>query len=143
MAMKVSELARLAGVTADTVRHYTRIGLLQPRRDPDNGYQLYDADALKRLRFIQKARLLGFSLREIETIVHHQHPGTSPCPMVRGLMAQHLPRVREQITELQQQLTRMEDAMAAWEAMPDGVPDDTVICPLIDHWNNLEGPDHE
>ena len=140
--MKVSELARQACVTADTVRHYTRVGLLRPTRDPANGYQLYDGDALKQLRFIQKARLLGFTLHEVETIVHHQHRGTSPCPMVRGLMASHLPKVREQIAELKQQLTRMERAMVAWEEIPDGVPDDDAICPLIEHWNNQEEQDH-
>lgn len=141
--MKVSELAKQAGVTADTVRHYTKIGLLQPQRDPDNGYQRYDLDALKRLRFIQKARLLGFSLQEIGSIVHHRHSGASPCPMVRGLMAEHLPRVRKQIAELQQQLTRMERAMDAWEAMPDGEPDNAAICPLIAHWNNQQDRNHE
>lgn len=140
--MKVSELAKQAGVTADTVRHYTRVGLLKPGRDPDNGYQLYDGTALKHLRFIQKARLLGFNLHDIETIVHHEHSGTSPCPMVRGLMASHLPKVRDQIVELQQQLTRMERAMAAWEEMPDEMPDDDVICPLIEHWNNQEERNH-
>ncbi len=140
--MKVSELAKRAGVTADTVRHYTRVGLLKPRRDPDNGYQLYDGTALKHLRFIQKARLLGFSLHDIETIVHHEHSGTSPCPTVRGLMARYLPKVREQIAELQQQLTRMEQAMLAWEEMSDGVPDDDAICPLIEHWNSQEERDH-
>ncbi|MEH6445399.1 MAG: MerR family transcriptional regulator [Oceanospirillaceae bacterium] len=136
--MKVSELAKQAGVTADTVRHYTRIGLLKPVRNPDNGYQLYDEVALKYLRFTQKARLLGFSLNDIETIVHHQHSGKSPCPMVRDLMASQLPKVSKQIAELQQQLSRMEAAMLAWQEMPDGVPSDTAICPLIEHWNNQE-----
>lgn len=141
--MKVSELAKQAGVTADTVRHYTRIGLLKPERNPDNGYQLYDGTDLKNLRFIQKARLLGFTLHDIDTIVHHEHSGESPCPMVRGLMARQLPRVREKITELQQQLTRMEQAMLSWEEMPDGVPDKDVICPLIEHWNSQEKRDHD
>jgi DNA-binding transcriptional MerR regulator len=140
--MKVSELAKQAGVTADTVRHYTRIGLLKPERDPVNGYQHYDATALKHLRFIQKARLIGFNLQEIGLIVHHKHQGTSPCPMVRGLMAKHLPKVRDHIAELQQQLTRMEQALEAWKEMPDSAPDDDNICPLIEHWNNQEERDH-
>jgi MerR family Zn(II)-responsive transcriptional regulator of zntA len=141
--MKVSELARQAGVTANTVRHYTRIGLLKPLRNPENGYQIYDEIALKHLRFTQKARLLGFSLNDIETIVNHEHSGTSPCSMVRDLMASQLPRVFSQITELQEQLTRMERAMEAWKAMPDGVPGDASICPLIEHWNNQGDSDHD
>ena len=67
--MKVTELARTAGVTAETVRHYTRQALLKPRRDPDNGYQLFDQQDLDRLRFIQRARTLGFSLKEIADIL--------------------------------------------------------------------------
>lgn len=140
--MKVSELAKQANVTADTVRHYTKIGLLEPARNPENGYQIYDATALKHLHFIQKSRLLGFSLQDIEKIVHHEHSGSSPCPMVRGLMESRLPRVRSQIAELQQQLSRMEQAMEAWESMPDGVPDANTICPLIEHWTNCEEPDN-
>jgi DNA-binding transcriptional MerR regulator len=136
--MKVSELAQLADVTADTVRHYTRIGLLKPERDPNNRYQLYKMEDVKQLRFIQKARLLGFSLQQIATIVHHEHKGLSPCPMVRDLMSQHLPKVREQIAELQQQLQRMEQAMTSWEKMPDGVAEDNSICPLIEYWNNQQ-----
>ncbi len=81
--MKVSELARRAGVTAETVRHYTREGLLAPERDPDNGYQRYDGTDLERLRFIQRARTLGFSVAEIRQILEHADHGDSPCPLVR------------------------------------------------------------
>jgi len=136
--MKVSELAKISEVTAETVRHYTRIGLLKPERDPNNRYQLYKIEYAKLLRFIQKARLLGFSLQQIASIVHHEHKGLSPCPMVRNLMSQHLPKVREQITELQQQLQRMEQAMRNWEKMPDSIAEDNSICPLIEYWNNQQ-----
>jgi len=138
--MKVGELAKLAGVTGDTVRHYTRIGLLMPQRNPENGYQYYDDTALKHLRFAQKARLLGFSLKDIQTIVHHEHNGASPCPMVRDLMGSQFTKVVEQIKELEEQLARMERAMDAWKEMPDAVPGEQSICPLIEHWNNQEGP---
>ncbi|SHF86391.1 MerR HTH family regulatory protein [Modicisalibacter ilicicola DSM 19980] len=72
--MKVGELAKRAGVTAETVRHYTREGLLQPRRDPENGYQLYGSDSLNRLRFIQRARtrvkLMSCVWREEERVAY-------------------------------------------------------------------------
>jgi DNA-binding transcriptional MerR regulator len=140
--MKVSELAKQASVTVDTVRHYTRIGLLKPKRNPDNGYQIYDGVALRHLRFIQKARLLGFGLSEIQAIVHHEHSGTSPCPLVRDLMKRHLPRVHQQISELQAQVEQMERALTAWEDMPDGTPDGDTLCRLIEHWGNLEETKH-
>ena len=52
--MKVNELAKRAGVTAETVRHYAREQLLDPQRHPDNGYQLFSDTDLERLRFIQR-----------------------------------------------------------------------------------------
>ncbi|PXX95780.1 MerR family transcriptional regulator [Halomonas sp. LBP4] len=67
--MRVTKLARAGGVTAETVHHYTREGLLRPRRDPRNGYQLYDAEALGRLRLIDRLRSLGVGLPEIKQIL--------------------------------------------------------------------------
>lgn len=67
--MRVTELARAGGVTAETVRHYTREGLLRPQRDPCNGYQLYDEEALGRLRFIDCLRSLGVGLPAIKQIL--------------------------------------------------------------------------
>lgn len=133
--MKVIELARSAGVTAETVRHYTREGLLHPERDPYNGYQRYEDDSLTRLRFIQRARTLGFSLKEIGEILGHADHGDSPCPMVRDLLAARLPEIRQRISELEQLATRMENALDNWAGMPDGAPDGNTICQLIEHWN--------
>ncbi len=75
--MRVSELAQTGGVTAETVRHYTREGLLKPHRDPRNGYQLYDIESLGRLRFIDCLRSLGVSLPEIKQILSWADRGTA------------------------------------------------------------------
>ena len=83
--MKVKEIATAAGVNPDTVRFYTREGLLRPVRNPDNNYQLYDAEDLRRLRFARKARQLGFSLPEIRQILEQADDHHSPCPMVRDV----------------------------------------------------------
>jgi DNA-binding transcriptional MerR regulator len=130
--MKVSELARRAEVTAETVRHYTREGLLHPQRDPDNGYQLFDQTDLERLRFIQRARTLGFSVAEIGDILAHADQGDSPCPMVRDLLASRLPQIRARIRELEALASRMEQALDAWAEMPDGTPDGHSLCRLIE-----------
>ena len=61
--MYVKQLAKLMGVTADTVRHYTRIGLLHPIRSEENGYQEYTKQDQQRLKFIISSRQLGFSQR--------------------------------------------------------------------------------
>ncbi|WNK20728.1 MerR family DNA-binding protein [Halomonas piscis] len=130
--MKVSELARRAGVTAETVRHYVREGLLSPERHPDNGYQLFNDHDLERLGFIQRARMLGFSVAEIRDILAHADQGDSPCPLVRDLLASRLPRIRARIAELEALATRMEAALASWQDMPDGTPDGHSVCRLIE-----------
>ncbi|UYG08137.1 MerR family transcriptional regulator [Halomonas sp. M4R1S46] len=130
--MKVSELARQTGVTAETVRHYTREGLLRPERNPDNGYQLYDETDLERLRFIQRARTLGFGVAEIREILEQADQGDSPCPLVRDLLASRLPEIRARIRELEALASRMEQALDAWAEMPDGTPDGHSLCRLIE-----------
>ena len=130
--MKVSELAKQADVTAETVRHYTREKLLHPQRDPENGYQLYDQAALGRLRFIQRARLLGFGVAEIRDILAHADQGDSPCPLVRDLLASRLPQIHERIADLQALAARMEQALESWAEMPDGTPDGHSLCRLIE-----------
>lgn len=98
--MRVSELAQAGGVTAETIRHYTRKGLLHPHRDPHNGYQLYDEEALSRLRFIQCFRALGFSLCEAKDILSQAERGSSPCPKARDMLADRLPFIYSRIHEL-------------------------------------------
>lgn len=132
--MKVIDIARQAGVTAETVRYYTREGLLDPARNPDNGYQQYGPRELERLQFIQRARKLGFSVAEVRDILEHADHGDSPCPLVRDLLTQRLPRVRAQIQELQALSLRIEQALDTWKDLPDGTPDGHSICRLIEQF---------
>lgn len=67
--MLTTEIARAAGVTAETVRFYTRKGLLYAERDPNNGYKIYQQSAVNRLKFISHARAIGFSLSQIQEII--------------------------------------------------------------------------
>ena len=69
--MKVLELAKQLGVTAETVRFYTRIGVLRPTKDSANGYRIYSDKDLRRLRFVLNARQLGFSVDDIKDILAH------------------------------------------------------------------------
>lgn len=145
--MKVSELAKKADVTAETVRHYTREGLIRATRNPHNGYQEYDAEALQKLHFIQQARELGFSLKQIAEIFEQSDSGDSPCPMVRDLLRQKVPETKRQIAQLQSHLEKMEAALEAWNEMEDGVPNGHSICCLIEDWQKTssccEGNENE
>ena len=130
--MTVTELARRAGVTADTVRHYTRSGLLAPIRDESNGYNCYNDNDLVLLLFVRKARLLGFSLGDISDILRESSHGHSPCPKVRKIMEQRLQETRLRLQDMAKLQKRMEHAAALWAHMPDGMPDGNSVCYLIE-----------
>ena len=132
MSYQVKQLAKLCKVPADTVRHYTRIGLLKPDRDPDNGYYKYRVSDSKRLEFIKKAKSLGYSLKEIEQILAESRKGKSPCPMVRELINRRIHENRAHLEQLMELQNRMETALISWENMPNGVPDGDSICHLIE-----------
>ena len=130
--MRVSELAKQANTTAETVRHYTEIGLLSPSRDSHNGYRHYRAEDLRLLRFALKARSLGFTLGDIQSLTQASREGETPCGQVRTLIENRLTQVEARIAELQALSTRMRDAMNEWQGAPDCRLDDGRVCGLID-----------
>jgi DNA-binding transcriptional MerR regulator len=140
--MRVIELARSAGVTADAVRYYARLGLLSPKRNAANGYREFSALDAKRLWFIKRAQSLGFSLADIETIVRQARQRKSPCPMVRDIIQKHLEQTGEELEQLILLRDRMQKAARRWKRMPDRVPDGNEICRLIE-LDGFETPGRE
>ncbi|MDP9198768.1 MAG: heavy metal-responsive transcriptional regulator [Pseudomonadota bacterium] len=65
----IGQLAKRTGVPIDTIRHYERIGLLRPAARLASGYRRYGDAELKRLRFIRRAKALGFTLDEIDELL--------------------------------------------------------------------------
>lgn len=133
--MKVAEIAQASGVSPDTVRYYARIGLLNPTRDPANGYKAFDGADLSRLKFIRHAQELGLTLKEVRAVLAEAEAGESPCPLVRDLVSRHLDDLRAKIDELKSLEARLVDALRMWDAMPDGVPDGDHVCHLIETWS--------
>ncbi|WP_038173723.1 MerR family transcriptional regulator [Vibrio pacinii] len=133
--MLTSEIAKAAGVTAETVRFYTRKGLLSATKDPNNGYKIYPNSALDRLRFISHARNIGFSLGQIEEIIEYSQKGKTPCPTVRQMLCEKISETKQKIIEYQQHLELMEETYAEWELEPDMIPDGKAICCLIEDWS--------
>lgn len=134
--LRVSQLAGEYRVNADTIRHYVRIGLLNPPKD-ESGYHRFSAREQKKLRFILTARDLGFSLDDIRTLLDDAARGESPCPHARTLIEDRLIDARKQLANLQAMVERMEDATRRWRQLPDCAPCGEHICHLI------EGDHHE
>lgn len=130
--MTVLELARKSGVSPHVVRYYTRLGLLRPLSNPQNGYRMFTEPDVARLKFIRKAQSLGFTLKEITQIFKESSRGESPCPNVRRIIERRIEENREALNELMKLQTRMEQALVRWSKMPDGVPDGNTVCHLIE-----------
>lgn len=130
--MKVRHLAKAAEVTPETVRYYTREGLIMATRDPNNGYKVYDNTALQRLQFILQARSLGFSLKDIKTILGNAQQGRSPCPMVRGLLQDKIEETEAEMQRLGEKITLLRKTFKDWQSISDGIPSKNSVCPLIE-----------
>ena len=100
--LTVTDLANLGGATPHAVRYYTRKGLLKPERNPNNGYRLFHPEDVAALRFIRKAKMLGYTLNESHEIMKDTEKGKSPCPRVREL-------IQKRITETHQKLEELKD----------------------------------
>jgi len=130
--LTVTDLAKASGTTAHAVRYYTRLGLLKPERNPDNGYRLYQTREVPWLRFIQQAKRLGYTLNDIQGIMQDADRGESPCPRVREILQSRIEENRRQLDAQVALQVRMEQALRQWEAMPDGIPDWHSVCHLIE-----------
>lgn len=138
--MTVDELARRSGVAANTIRYYTRIGLLRPDRDPGNGYRLFEEADLRRLEFVNKAKQLGFSLSEIRKIIDTAEQGRSPCQFARATIERRIAETRRRIERLSVLQRNMECAVATWADIPDCAPGSTSFCHLIELAWTIEPP---
>jgi DNA-binding transcriptional MerR regulator len=98
--MRIKEIADAAGVPADSVRHYEKVGLLAPAARSDNGYRRYTAADLQRLRFIANCRALDMSLQEIRELLEALERPGGDCSDVGRVVTGHLAHVRERMAGL-------------------------------------------
>jgi len=136
--MQVNELANQAGVKSHVVRYYTQIGLLSPTRDPNNHYRDYRASDVYRVRFILRAKWLGFTLKDVRKILSDADAGRSPCAEVRELVIERAQQNHVRLEELQRLQGRVEEAVAVWQTLPNRTPDHESLCHLIDSVVEME-----
>lgn len=98
MSLSIGQLAKQAGVAIDTVRYYERNGLLTPAGRRASGYRHYGADAVQRLRFIRRAKALGFSLDDIQALLALS--AERDVASVRSAAQQKLADIEQRIAEL-------------------------------------------
>lgn len=110
------ELSRRAGVSSDTLRHYERLGVLPKPPRTNGGYRDYPANSLDRVRLIQSALKVGFSLPELATILRMRDRGEVPCQRVRAIAEHKLEEVKHQINDLLGIRDQLERILKDWDA---------------------------
>jgi len=98
--MRSGELARLSGVSTDTLRHYERIGVLAKAPRTKSGYRQYPPSALDRVRLVRRAISVGFTLEELARVLRIRDKGGAPCRQVRDLALAKLEGVERRLGEL-------------------------------------------
>ncbi|NNE66413.1 MAG: MerR family transcriptional regulator [Pyrinomonadaceae bacterium] len=137
--LTTSVLARKADVPVFTVRHYTRIGLLTPKRHSRNGYKIYKESDVSMLKFVSNAKILGFNLKEIAHILDMAKFGETPCPTVREIVVKRINENRVKIENLKRLQRKLEAANSKWATMKDAVPTGSSVFELIDEFDDSSG----
>ncbi|MFD9669781.1 MerR family transcriptional regulator [Rhodococcus sp. NPDC059968] len=134
--MRTSEVAARTGVNVQTLRYYERRGLLaQPPRSPA-GYRAYPADAVRVVRFVKRAQEHGFSLDEIEELLHLAEGGPEDCDTARELAEAKLAQLADKIADLQRMQQSLVELVASCE-----LPRSNRCCPLLHTLHTEEGDD--
>ncbi|HEU4424201.1 MAG TPA: MerR family transcriptional regulator [Pilimelia sp.] len=99
--MRTGELAARAAVNRQTLRYYERRGLLSEPVRSSGGYRVYPDAAVQRVRFIRRAQELGFSLAEVDVLLHLAEGGPDSCEKARALAIEKITDLRRRIADLQ------------------------------------------
>ena len=98
--MTIGELAKKAGVNIDTIRYYEGRGLIPAPPRTESGYRLYEPEIIRRIRFIKRAKDLGFSLKEISELLSLRVDKNSACADVRIKAEKKISEIEERMQTL-------------------------------------------
>jgi Hg(II)-responsive transcriptional regulator len=132
--LSTGQLARRAGVGVETVRFYEREGLLAEPGRKASGYRQYEEESVTRLRFIRRAKELGFTLKDIKELLSLRHGPGAPCASVRAKAEAKIEAIELKIRTLR----RMKQALARLTAACG--ERGGAECPILE---TLDGHDSE
>ena len=132
--MKIGEASKRSGISERMIRHYEKIGLVAPAARRDSGYRDYDERDVHTLRFIGRARDLGFGIDEIGQLLALWHDRSRSSADVKALALARAAELKRKATELDA-MRRTLERLAA-ECHGDERPD----CPIL---HDLEAADEE
>ena len=124
--MNIGAAAAATGVSAKMIRHYEAIGLLRPAARRRNDYRDYGEYEIHELRFVRRARRLGFSIEEIAALLALWRDKKRPSREVRRIASTHLEDVEARIVEMQS------IAATLRKLVRDCRGDDRPDCPILE-----------
>lgn len=124
--MTIGEAASRSGMPPKTIRFYEDIGLIGPAERFANQYRAYTEKDVHRLRFIQRARSLGFSLKDVGALLSLYHDRRRASREVKRLALRHVAEVDRKIAEL----TALRNVIADLAKRCHG--DERPDCPILD-----------
>lgn len=133
--LTIGQVAKQTGVTVEAIRYYEKESLLAKPQRTTTGYRVYDPEVIRRIRFINRAKEVGFSLKEISELLSLQTSSTTSCANVRHVAMEKITDIEEKIADL----NRMHDALKTLADRCDGVSE-VSECPILDA---LEHNGHE
>ena len=123
--MQIGQLSRFSGVSAKMIRYYEATGLLPDADRRDSGYRDYGEQDVHRLRFVQRARELGFSTEEIRNLLRLWNDQTRSSRNVKNLALKHIGELEDKARKLQ----AMADTLRRLAHSCDG--DERSECPIL------------
>jgi MerR family copper efflux transcriptional regulator len=123
--MNIGQAASASGVTAKMIRYYESIGLMRETARSDSGYRIYNDKDLHTLRFIKRARSLGFSLEQIRDLLSLWQNNERASADVKAIALDHVKDLNQRIREL----TEMRDTLSTLASCCHG--DDRPDCPIL------------
>ncbi|AKU24432.1 Cu(I)-responsive transcriptional regulator [Massilia sp. NR 4-1] len=123
--MNIGQAATASGVSAKMIRYYESIGLVSESRRSDSGYRIYNDKDLHALRFIKRARNLGFSLEQIRDLLSLWQNNERASADVKAIALAHVDELNQRIREL----SEMRDTLASLADSCHG--DQRPDCPIL------------
>ena len=123
--MNIGQASKASGVTTKMIRYYDEIGLVRPSARTDANYREYDEREINELRFIRRARSLGFSMPEITQLLSLWRDRERPSREVKAIAEKHVNELDARIAEMQ----TMADTLRHLSHCCAG--DDRPDCPIL------------
>jgi Cu(I)-responsive transcriptional regulator len=132
--MNIGQASRASGVTAKMIRYYDEIGLVRPSSRTDSNYREYDEREVNELRFIKRARSLGFSMEEITVLLSLWRDRGRPSREVKAIADRHVADLDARIAEMQ----AMADTLRHLSHCCAG--DERPECPILEDLTGGQEP---